>query len=488
MLKAKVSYPQYLLEVVQIPDYLPGVNTEVASHAGIVGSGSQISPQNSRIQAGYLHPGDWTYSVGTATISVRSSSDYRTLPRGLVMRLRVGFHGWAADRFEPVFLGQLQDVKFDGVYWAFELRSLVGALHTRWTENSINSQLFYQLATTTLTVAYTAGATDITVDDTTGLAASPGGDYLVQIFPDDGDPFFLVGTSKTATTVTGLSAAAQIGTTAGDAAIGNEVVLCAYIEQHPVDVALTVLTSTGVGDNGPNDTAVASWGLGLPHDLIDFDDCETTKSATSPASGSTVWDVYSTGAVEDASSWLREILQPAGMWIGERQGLITIRAATPNGEWYDIQGLVDEDIVEIRGYSSWSPNQTVEYAGISTTTASGTGQAATDTDFATRPTLIYAKYELPYSEENETAWANKNNERLQSFVFNIAEEFEVVCLGWRLATLTPGDGVYIQSRFFSPRAEGAYVAFVVSVQPDWFGATTTLRLIIAPEYFQIGAT
>lgn len=474
----KRSRPRFVLEVAPVRLYLSGAGLNLSSHKGIDGYPSALTPQGSSITGGQLHVGDWSCTTGELSIGIRSNIDIRQrVPRGVLVALRMGFAGWDVSAYERVFLGQVQDVRWTGTQWQLQARSMLGALITRFSQTPLESSLFYELAETTLAEIYTAGEADIDLTSVTGLARISGDDYLIQITPDEGDPFFLTANGISTNTVTGCSASGQLGTTAAAAASGNTVVLCAFIERHPVLAALTVLTSTGVGDNGPYDVAPESWGFGLPREYIDLTDCIRTIAITNPASGSTLWDVYSAGVVDDGASWLRGLLAPGGMWLCDRQGDITIRAAEAVGQWaYEVESIRDEEIVEIR-YSAWDPTQPAEYGNLTIRASSGAGSGTLLDSLDSRPAITTREVTWPYCEENENEWALRGVARLAAYSSRVGESFEITLSGWRLAHLAPGDHVIVSSRFVKTRFGIEGLALVTSCQADWFGSTTTLRVL-----------
>lgn len=481
----RVTYPQYRIEVAPVDAYLPGAAINFGSHPGVLGIPGAIVARGSRITGGTLSPIDWSYSIGTASIGLRSDTDPRkTLPRGCLVRIMMGAAGWDDELFEPVFFGQFQDAVFDGDIWRIELRSIVGSLQSRFSQVYGSAGIFYDLGyapQTALTAGYTAGDATLNVVSTTGLEQLTGGSYLVQVYPDSGDPFFLEATGLTPTTITGCSAAGQIGTTAADAATGNSVVLCAFLEQNPIDAVLIVLTSTGTALNGDYDLGPDSWGLGLPVAYIDVDDCLTSREIITPASGSELFDVYAVEVQQDASAWLQTILQPAGLWLCERQGLLTIRAVreVEGYAYYLTHSIQDADIISV-SYNAWDPAHQAEYANVEVASATSSS-FDTVAELTSRPALPIRTYELPYCEENESAWRTKTLERLSEHAQRIGEVVKIVCAGWRLAELTPGDEVVLYTRFVEVwDGRLANNGLVLSVQPDWFGSTVELTVRFNP--------
>lgn len=476
MLGRKRIKPRYRLESVPMFGYAVG-GINVHSHPGRFGTSASLMLEGSSISAGVLHPGDWNTTFGTLNIGIRSGIDHRrSMPRGSLARLMVGFDGWGEDAYQPVFIGQLQDLTWAGTHWGLQFRSLVGSLQGRFAR-APGQRLFADLQQTTLSSSYTPGDTTIDLTDTSGLDKLSTGEYLILITPDSGDQFFLTGTGKTATEMTGATTTGQLGTTAAAASSGNRVDLCAYLELQPAEIALTLLTSTGNANNGVYDLGPETWGYAIPAAHVDIDDSYISTQIAKPTSGAPVWDVYSVAALDDGGSWLRGLLAPAGMWLCERQGALTVRAAdAPGAGLYELAAILDSEIVEIRSYNAWDPAQPVEYSLLQVSTAGNSSISSTD-DVESRPSIFNRVAELPWISQNESAWRDRLIERLARWAQVVPEAIEIVVAGWRLAGLCPGDLVLLRSRFFSLRAQQESVMMVVSCEPDWFGATVTIRCV-----------
>lgn len=482
-LEAPVANPQFRLEIATVDGYMPGAALSHGSHVGVSLATAAVTRTGSRITAGTLSPIDYSYTTGSATLGIKSDTELRRLvPRGALVRVMLGEAGWSDELFEPIFFGQMVNLQGGARQgWTMELKSIVGSLQSRFTQFVAEGKLFFDLGSYSLTSDYTAGDGTLNITTTTGLEKLTGGNYLVQVYPDSGDPFFLEATGKGATTVTGCSAAGQIGTTAADAGAGNTVVLCAFLEKNPVDAAIIVLTSTGGGLNGDYDLAPDSWGLGLSAGYVDIDDCMATRAIVTPTTGSELWDIYATEPQQDAGEWLRGVLQPAGMWLCERQGLITVRAIRPIEGYnqYLTMSVQDADIVDLK-YDAYDPAQPAEYGQVKLLSAT---TSDLDASFAlfTRPVVDLLVYELPFCEENETAWLDQTAGRLSQRPMRVGEVVTITTKGWKYAQLTPGDEVVLYTRFFQTWDTPISIGTVISVQPDWFGATTEIKVVFNDE-------
>lgn len=473
--------PRYILEYVPVAGYLPGAGLSRHSHSGWIGYPATITRVGSSVSASHLQIRTWICTTGSLAVGLLPSGadPRRTLPRGALVRLKVGFPGWSDGDYEPVFFGQIADIRWNQQesVWSLEVKSILGALISRFTQEDTQTQLFYELTSTTLTAGYSVGAASISVNSTTGLDRLDAGFYLIRITPDSGDPFYLRGTGKTAGTVTGLDATGQFGTTAAAAASGNTVEFLAFLYKNPAVAAATILTSTGLGTNGAYDDGPASWGLGLNEEYIDVGDIATTSTLVQPASGSDAWTIYTGEPQNDASAFIRSFLQLGGMWLAERQGRITVRAVQDIGHLsYGLSSIYDRDIIDIR-YSAWDPSTQAEYAIFELITRNS-GSITPEGSLDSRPVLD--TYSLDFTElveDNVNEHLTILRQRLLFWFTVVGEAFEIVLVGWKYAGLTPGDHVVVSSRYLSVRYEIEGLAMVTSVQVDWFGATTTLRCV-----------
>ncbi len=390
--------PRFLLETVDGSDFEPGVGTVGLSSHLMAGYTQALTSVGNSMGAGRLQIGDWSHTTSELTLGFRGSVDIRrSVARGLLMQLRVGFPGWPAGDYEPVFYGHVQSIDRSGDDWTITLRSVVASLVSRMTQDVDDTALFSSLGTSTLNTAYVDGVS--TVIQVASAAAAEkeggaGGAYLLQVYPDTGDPFFViadvldttpVGYDEFQTLTTGI-----LGTVSASASMGAQVKFCAYIKDSPTRAARRVLMSTGSGLNGLYDTLPFSWGVGIPQHLIDDDDCDRTKAIAQPTGfASSKWYVYSVETQDDGLSWLQGVLGPAGLVLCERQGQLTIRAVSPPYQaQYDTKIVNDTDIQRIDIHQTWDTSTPVEFAYFLITAAASTFGTAVGEDLDSRPPVL----------------------------------------------------------------------------------------------------
>lgn len=426
--------------------------------------------------------------------------------RGSVIRLEIGWPGLDTEDYEVIQRGVLRNIRQRGAVFVLECDSMIGYLQSRTIPvggNGGTEALFYNVTVSTVLIgAYVVGDATVNVL-TAGWTANGAGLYCFRITPDSGDDFYLTATGKTFNTFTGCSAVGQFGTTAGNAALGNAVASAFHDEANPTIVARRILTSRGAVGNGTYDYYPSSWAFGLPAEILDDVDIEWWRDVTFPASGSGVYYLVVDEPQPEALTWLEAWLNPAGYFLCERMGLITIRALHPVGgdaavgtSW-ESPGTTQiglHDIVSVDDHERWDSTASAEYEGLTITD----GLGVESTQFSGVPPISRpSAYEsigpsVPGIRGNETALKTEVLSRLAPFAHRISEVLSITCRGWSLATLAIGDIVTVTAPVVGRAATEAQPtmtgqrALVASVQPNWFGlddgAVTRLVLLVQPEY------
>lgn len=476
-MSSRRARPRFLLESIVGTDFQPGIgNLAISSH--LMPGYIQALGDGGRVNAGQISIGDWSSTVSEVSLPFRGAYDVRRyVTRGQPVQLRIGWAGWSADQYEIAFSGHVQQITRSGDHWQVSIRSVVQSLVSKMS----GAPLFDGLGESTLALGYTAGAVSLTVASAASAGRETGGGWLLQVFPSaGGDPFLIRATALVGATFT-VETSAILGTTATNALIGDRVVFTAYIYDDPVRVALKVITSTGLGTNGSQDTLPFSWGVGIPSGVLDLDDIDWTRLSVA---GTSNWDVFSTEEQDDGLAWLQSVLSPAGLVLVERQGCLTIRGVSAaNVRPYDVEVLTDDDLISVDDHQSWDTASPVEASSAIVVshpgeTAGGAilGTLATQTEtLDTRPATGQRFYHLTYVDQNEADTCGDVLERVAPWVLRVPEVVTMTCRGLRLAKLAACDSIEMQSRHFRTRdrAEGPTL-MVLKVEPDWWRGTVKI--------------
>ena len=447
------------------------------------------------VEGASLRSREWSTTTGGIEVRIGGRGSGRMLCRralrGAVIELEASIGG----DYETIAVGQLDGsaLEWRGL-WVLRAASLLGALRARLSTDVDRSQLFYLAASDGVTYPtgtpfWLPGDSTLTVDDTAGFqymtdSTSGGttGALLCQV--SSGEPFILTYTGTTATTFTGVTSGIM-GTTglplpAVPSAEDIKIKSVAYLNGHPIQVALKILVSTGAtGAHGSLDEFPAEWGLGLPQRLIDVVDSAHHRQLT----GTTTWTSIVDEAVEDAGAWLREWLAPGGFFLTVRQGLITVRAAfNPDSPMVaDSFQIGDDDLLELPEWDSYDDDAEAEYQ---TVTVYGVAVAGTSYTPKSLPCLydpIVDQSGRLFS--GETTEAERVMEHLGPYYTRVAEVYTVV-VPLPFARLTPGDWGQLHFTAPSRRAGVASLdgrrAMVASVDVEWMSGRVTLRLMAFP--------
>ncbi len=455
-----------------------GAETRIYSHSG--------TPRirRVRIDGAKLNDYDLTTTWGRTVVEL-VGDDLGALaeagPRGTFWALYLGFPGYADSDFQRVAFGQWRQLSGRKPTWVMELIDAATGLRQRPVNATSEMTLFYDLADTTSTTAdYVTADTTLTVNSTTGFARKTGGDGIIHVTPASGDPFWLRWTGSGATTFT-VDTTDELGGTRVDTVTGAEVARAALLEEHPMVIALQVLTSTGGGANGAWDVLPTAWGLAVPIGYVDyFDAYQYIGNVAKVSSGSYEWSIALLAPEADAFGWLQTTLRAGGFYLTMRQGCITVRAQqqsiAPIAALTDWQ-ITDADIVEV-SQEWWSSEHQTEY-GSTTVAMASSSSSHTGTVVYQRPGEVNYTYDM-----SAVVWSNHSavrTEMLNRLVEAKERTPEVLTLtlrGWWWAQMAPGDlgrvtTSRVVSRWFGAAGFAGNRCKVVQVSPSWDSAPVT---------------
>lgn len=480
--------PRYTIENVLGQGFDPiGGSLLLSSHDEGKYYNQVIAAHGHRFSAGAVQPGEWSVTVAEASIALTGGPFPDA--KGQLVQVKVGTFGWATNEYQPILTGRVQGYTRSGDgTWFIVVRSVLASLVARNTQTSGEQSLFYALDDlindTTVATAYTAGDANVKVVQTLSGESETGGSYLLEITPDTGEPFLATSTGKFVGPIRygGLSAG-LLGTTDASASIGNAVRPLAMIEGHPIDIVRKLVVSTGGLTSLPYDTLPASWSIGLPDDVFDHSEADAVKSLGA-ATSSYEWMVYSADPVDDGLSWISGWLAPAGYFLCDHHGQVTVRMATDPSQLaveVEFAYIVDRDIVSIDTYDAWDPGQVAEYGRHRLVTHDGAINA--DGAIESLPARWRKILELPFIDTNTSTWRTEISDRVSGWYTRAGERVEVTLAGWKFAHLGPGSSVAMDTTKLPQRIPYG-VWMVLSCDPDWFGATT--RLVMARIFEEEG--
>jgi hypothetical protein len=449
-----------------------------------------------------LQPRSWSTSIGAFSVTIAGLDVVGALvgkvTRGTFVELVAGFAGWDVSQYEPVAIGQIRNITLTGQMARIDCRDILAAIQSRPTTSGDQAALFWNTlggatrqSTTIITANYTAGAATINITSSTGFARQDdGGGALkgaLKITPNAGSDFYLTFTGKTATTFTGLSATGQFGTTAATANIGNAVKECVYVDDHPIDLFRRIWASTGTAArNGAYDWLPADWGCGYIDRLLDHDDMDSYKTASTPASGSSDWDLLPTATQSDGLSYLLGVLAAGGFYPTMRQGRITVRCGhDPHGGVIAaVTRITDDDIVDGSTTSMlWDDQLSAEYNSITVGTSAAT---ATSTEpVGSLPADNTVTYDAAaYTWSNSAGWNSEMLARLKPWAVRIPERHTMTLRGLQWGRLAVGDIVEITSSRLRGRLKSTSggmvrrIAEVTQVSPGWMSEHASTRIAV----------
>lgn len=449
-----------------------------------------------------LTPISWATQPGGFSVSVATRDPgalFDALRRGTLIGLEVGFPGWAESDYQRIALGRVTGISGIRGRYVISASDIFSGMVGRFAvRDPTEIQLFSSAGDTTyLTSNYVVGNSSIAVNDGSIFSKSSAHVGLVSVSDASGSNAFYLEVDSIAGNTLNLSSASiagdvlatvRAGVTSGS---GNSLVTAlGYMRGHPVNIARRVLVSTGAATNGPYDVLPETWALGLDDQLLDRADIDAHKTAIALSSGTYQIHVIVDAPLEDGYSWLRNWLQPYGIFVAIRQGKITIRGAhnvRSPGVAYGWQ-ITDQDVAEITGYDRWDRSVPVESAGIYVYDAISNDKTTSSYGVGSLPAVRWAKYDISATNlgSSKSVHRVEVRDRLVSWALIVPERLTLRLSGWRLSGVAVGDVVNVSiAGIFSKSGDhaGQWIdrpALVVGIALD-FSAGHTIELSAPPR-------
>jgi len=307
-----------------------------------------------------------------------------------------------------------------------------------------------------LSSAFTPGDTTVSVGATAAWADRDTlGLWAWRMYPTSGDPFIVTcrsgaGGARGAAAWTGCDTSARLGGTAAGCSSGSAIEPVIFLFDDPVEIALSVLGSTGAASGG-FDVLPAAWGLAIPQAQIDAIESRKIISWIAPSSGGQALELLvdeGDAGVEDALAWLESCLSLRGIFITQRHGQVCLRALFAPTRKTGGPGVVaslDERDVSRDVPVTWtsSPDGVYERLRVQAADAPA-GLFEPGTASSARPGLGVATLDL-----SGVLWANsaaviaETGPRLAGYYHRGYTELSLGVVGWSAWALCPGDRVTI---------------------------------------------
>ena len=348
-----------------------------------------------------------------------------------------------------------------------------------------------------LSSAYTPGDTTVSVGDTSAWADRDTlGLWAWRMYPASGDPFILTcrsgaGGARGATDWTGCDTSARLGGETATCSSGSAIEPVIFLFDDPVEIALSVLGSTGTASGG-FDVLPAAWGLGIPAAQIDAIESRKIISWIAPSSGGQALEILvdeGDAGVEDALAWLESFLSLRGIFITQRQGQVCLRALfapTRKSGGPGVVASLDERHVSRDLPVTWASSPDGVYERLNVRSATALRSSSPGTASTARPGLGVAEIAL-----GEVLWANddavlaETAARLGGYYHRGYTELSLSVVGWSAWALCPGDRVTIDLPQvpFPPGSAGKSslsdrLAVVTQIDPDASAADVAITFRI----------
>ena len=304
------------------------------------------------------------------------------------------------------------------------------------------------------------------------------------MYPSSGDPFIITcrsgaGGARGAAAWTGCDTTPRLGGEAATCSSGSAIEPVIFLFDDPVEIALSVLGSTGTASGG-FDVLPASWGLAIPAAQIDAVESRKIISWIAPSSGGQALEILvdeGDAGVEDALAWLESFLSLRGVFVTQRQGQICLRALfvpTRRSGGPGVVAALDERHVSRDLPVTWASSPDGVYERLNARSKTALRASSPGTPSTARPGLGVAEITL-----GEVLWTNddavlaETAGRLGGYYHRGYTELNLSVVGWSAWALCPGDRVTIDlpNVPFPPGSAGRSslgdrLAVITQVDPD----------------------
>jgi hypothetical protein len=324
------------------------------------------------VSGGGLRLRDWQTSAPQLRVALRGTPLRLAAVRGVAPGATVQLQVETVAGVERVFAGRLREsvttepgrleLVVDGAEtWAQSRYAATGWRPGLWDGLTGSS---------TITATFTPGDTTLnTAIPSTPFCPGPAGTSWVLIHVDIGSGYYLAANTHAVGLLSGVTVLQwdAAGSAPTAAPPGTAITYGPLVAGSPLDVLLRTLISSGAGTGGYD---VLPDGLAIPAGLVDTVDAAALASCVGAVG---VTDYFTFGATEpqrtpeggELLAWAAYL----GLWLCQRQGALTVRAAVDPHEstaWAALYAgdVTDALLLGVGPHSTRAPDSIPEYLGV----------------------------------------------------------------------------------------------------------------------------
>lgn len=467
----------------------------VASHEGIEGTVPGLVAKSVRVTGSSLSMRTWAGTAGGFEFTLPTLATGNVLSAwgaGTVLELKAGMLNVAEHAWPRIAVGWLDSITAEPNEYRFRVLDLASLLQSRFSARADRGLLFYNLPTDTNTTVSSVASTDVTLGDASTYEQDAAGVGAFQT--SSGTQYQFDG--KTGNTLHNVK---LIDGTAGTPATSTAVRPLAYLRGHPVRIALRLLNSSGALNTSGIDTLPESWGYDIPSGVID-DKYTIATIEQNIAKNLPNWHVIVSEPVDNGWSFIKSFLNPAGLFLDQRQGELIISAVqTPHlATKIETDEIDDFELIRVQA-DLYDPQTVGEYANVYVD-HDGTGASLvnifgtpTANDIGTLPVL--GPYTIDVSEFAPDALTSSGDKtdlegdleaRIARFYTRRGERLHVTCAGFKFAGMHRGQVLRVSTsriRGRLPKSLGRYdrlEAMIVKHSVDWSACRVMMQLVALP--------
>jgi len=429
----------------------------------------------------------------------------RVIPRGMLCRLKIGFAGMEYSDWGDVGIYQYKGISGARNNWQMEFGDFFAYLRSRYASASYDDLFPDAGEQTELTASYATGDTSLTVASNSKFTmdSDSGARGLLQMNPESGDPFYLKFSATPGSTTINVDASDVIGTTRSAITVSgstdHQVTALGYVNDDLPDIMEKLLfrSTSSVGTMPTNSN------VGLHYDRTQVDQADWVRHSNRFATaGGFTADFIASQPLTNPWAAISDFFGSFGMWLVMRQGALSFRAvsdiaADSSHPIFIDDEITDADIVSVENQQLYHPDAPEEFIQVTFPLTAYSDESSAATTMPANKNHSHSSRAHVY--DVGTATTNRSNasvhlrKRLLKWYTRIPMSMTLNLVGWRWASLVPGDVVTVRSDYIvdlmSPVASlvtqykklDRVTFLVTSVTPDFLNFTTSVELARLPD-------